>query len=407
MPEELKPPQIEELTAPKAVEAIAKEDTQAMIKLDKLKTDWLDEKVAEFAASVVDTDAPSEAFSDKVMAIHNLGNDEIRASASVSNRMLERPMNAMNEGLFDSKSKVSQTLSELRRVVEDLDPSRQGDLFAPKRLFGVIPMGSKVRDYFLKYQSSQQHLNKIMESLFNGKDELHKDNATIEQEKINLWESLNKLQQYIYLAKKLDHALEARVSEIEVTDPEKARVVKEEMLFYIRQKVLDLQTQLAVSIQGYLALDMVRKNNLELIKGVDRASTTSLSALRTAVMVSQGLANQKLVLDQIGALNTTTGNLIESTSTMLKQQSTEVHTQAASATVNVEQLQKAFNNVYAAMDAISEYKASALTSMKDTVETLTTEIEKAKTYLDRVRSEQVAEATGDLALPKPSDELKL
>ena len=179
------------------------------------------------------------------------------------------------------------------------------------------------------------------------------------------------------------------------------------MLFYVRQKVQDLQTQLAVSIQGYLALDMVRKNNLELIKGVDRASTTTVSALRTAVMVSQGLANQKLVLDQINALNRTTGNLIESTSALLKRQSTDVNKQASSATVDVQQLQKAFNNVYAAMDSISDYKLAALDSMKQTVDTLSTEIDKAKTYLDREREVQVQEATSDLSLPAPSDELRL
>jgi uncharacterized protein YaaN involved in tellurite resistance len=215
---------------------------------------------------------------------------------------------------------------------------------------------------------------------------------------------MTKLQQYIYLAQKLDSALEARVQELAARQPEKARVVKEEMLFYLRQKVLDLQTQLAVSIQGYLALDMVRKNNLELIKGVDRASTTTISALRTAVTVSQGLANQKLVLDQITALNRTTGNLIETTSELLKQQSVEVHTQAASATVSVEQLQKAFNNVYAAMDTISEFRVQAVDNMKRTVEALSGEIERAKTYLDKVRDAQVQEATQNLSLPKPEDD---
>ena len=55
----------------------------------------------------------------------------------------------------------------------------------------------------------------------------------------------------------------------EATDPEKARIIKEEMLFYVRQKNTDFLTQLAVNVQGYLALDTIRKNNLELIKGVD------------------------------------------------------------------------------------------------------------------------------------------
>jgi uncharacterized protein YaaN involved in tellurite resistance len=196
------------------------------------------------------------------------------------------------------------------------------------------------------------------------------------------------------MGKKIDEALETRLIEIEAQDPEKARVVRDEMQFYVRQKVVDILTQLAVNIQGYLALDMIRKNNLELIKGVDRATTTTVSALRTAVMVAQALTNQQLVLNQINALNTTTSNMIELTSVLLKQQTADIHEQASSATINVQQLQAAFNNIYETMDMIQDYKIAALGTMQQTVDTLSSEIERAQTYLDRVRSEETSELTG-------------
>src|SRR3546814_2498731 len=55
---------------------------------------------------------------------------------------------------------------------------------------------------------------------------------------------------------------------------------------------------MAVTVQGYLALDLVKKNNVELVKGVDRASTTTVGALKTAITVAQAMTNQKLVLEQ-------------------------------------------------------------------------------------------------------------
>jgi uncharacterized protein YaaN involved in tellurite resistance len=255
-----------------------------------------------------------------------------------------------------------------------------------------------VRDYFLHYQAVQGHINSILTTLYRSQDELLKDNAAIEEEKINLWNIMGRLQQYVYIGQKIDASLASRIQEIEAQDPEKARVVREEMLFYVRQKVLDLLTQQAVTIQGYLALDIIRKNNLELIKGVDRASTTTVSALRTAVIVAQALANQKLVLDQINALNTTTGSVIESTSVMLKQQSSAVHEQAASSTISMEKLQSAFANIYETMDMISNYKLAALDSMQKTVDALSTEVHKSQTYLDRVRNAEVAEATGSMRI---------
>lgn len=209
---------------------------------------------------------------------------------------------------------------------------------------------------------------------------------------------MEKLEQHVYIGKKIDQALELKLAEIEAVDAEKARIVREELQFYLRQKVQDLLTQLAVTIQGYLAMDLIRKNNLELIKGVERATTTTVSALRTAVTVAQALANQKLVLDQIGALRTTTGNMIESTSAMLKQQAGRVHEQATSAAVDLKQLSQAFQNIYDTMDTVATYKLQALANMQQTVDALTTEIGKAKTYLDKSRKEVVQDVSDSLNL---------
>jgi uncharacterized protein YaaN involved in tellurite resistance len=213
---------------------------------------------------------------------------------------------------------------------------------------------------------------------------------------------MERLEKYIHIGKKLDAELDAKARALDASDPEKARVLREDMLFYTRQKVTDLLTQMSVNIQGYLALDLIRKNNLELMKGVDRATTTTVSALRTAVIVAQALVNQKLVLDQIGALNTSTGNLIASTSAMLRDQSAAIHTQAASSTIEIAKLQQAFQNIYQTMDTITDFKTQALVSMQTTVDTLSSEIGKSRTYLDRVRRQDSAAALGT-----PPAEVKL
>jgi len=122
-----------------------------------------------------------------------------------------------------------------------------------------------------------------------------------------------------------------------------------------------------------------------------------VSALRTAVIVAQALANQKLVLDQITALNTTTGNLIESTSELLRTQSAQIGEQAATSTISLEQLQTAFNNVYATMDQIDSYKLQALDNMKKTVDALSTQVDRAQTYLQRAK--QPDSSAGELTLP--------
>jgi uncharacterized protein YaaN involved in tellurite resistance len=391
------------LVAPQPVAQVT--DQQAMTEaqqVDPAAAKQIQATVSSYVDQLVQLDPHSPAFDGKVTAVQNLGDADIRASAAVSNRLLQEPAKAMDSGPLSKTSDVSNNLVKLRRTVEDLDPQRQG-LLSKKTLFGVIPFGNRLRDYFAKYESSQHNIDAIIQSLYRGQDELRQDNAALEQEKTNVWAIKDKLQQYLYMSAQLDTALTAKIATLQSTDPDKAKALQEDVLFYVRQKRQDLLTQLAVNMQGYLAMDLIRKSNLELIKGVDRATTTTVSALRTAVIVAQALNNQKLVLDQINALNTTTGNLIESTSELLKQQTSQVYQQAASSTINIQQLQTAFNNIYAAMDSIDAYKLNALDSMKQTIDALSTQVTKAQSYLDRARasspSDSPALSAGDLAIP--------
>jgi uncharacterized protein YaaN involved in tellurite resistance len=391
-PMELTPPQAFTLEPPAPVAAVPIESASGRVRLSPEAVAELDQQVRQFIDDITQHDSQAPQFKQAVERIHSMGNKDIEAASAVSNRMLERPVKSLEAGLFSTGSGIGQSLIDLRRQIEELDPSRQGDLFSARKLLGFIPLGNKLVDYFDRYQSSQAHLNAIIEALKRGKDELLRDNAAIEQEKTNLWTLMERLEKYIHIGKKLDVELDAKANALLVSDPEKARVVRDEMLFYTRQKVTDLLTQMSVNIQGYLALDMIRKNNLELIKGVDRATTTTVSALRTAVTVAQALANQKLVLDQISALNTTTGNLIASTSEMLRDQSAAIHQQAASSTIDIAKLQQAFAAIYQTMDSIADFKGKALASMQTTVDTLSHEVDKSRTYLARVRQQEAAQA---------------
>jgi uncharacterized protein YaaN involved in tellurite resistance len=400
-PSPLRPPEPDPtpaltLTAPAPAAPVAATAAPKMAPaVDAAALPGLDAKVDGFVASLLDAAPHSPEFAAKAADVRTMGDADIRQAAESSNRLLKSPVKALNEGGLASGSKVGTTLVELRRTVEDLDP--QGAQGA-RKLLGFLPFGDKITDYFQKYQSAQSHLDAILHALQNGQDELRKDNAALNLEKQQLWAAMGRLNEYIYVAERLDARLAARIAELEATDPDRARSLREDVLFYVRQKHQDLLTQLAVSIQNYLAIDIVIKNNLELVKGVDRASTTTVSALRTAVIVAQALGNQKLVLDQITALNSTTSTMIERTSQMLKDNSVQIQQQAAASTVGLPQLQAAFANIYATMDAIDAFKVEALDNMSATIGTLQTEVDKSQAYLDRVQQSDQRATGGSLDL---------
>jgi uncharacterized protein YaaN involved in tellurite resistance len=383
------------LTPPDPVPVVAAEKASGLVPVTDEKKSKLEEKADAFVADLVAQDANSPEFGRKVDHITNMGRKEIMAAAGHSNRFLDRPVRAMSKD-----EGVGAKLAELRRVVEDLDPGKRGALSTPKKILGIIPFGNKLTNYFRSYQSAQTHIQSVLGHLASGKDELLMDNAAIDVERQKLWEAMGNLEQMVHIAKTLDQKLEDAAADLDATDPAKAKAIRESALFYVRQRTQDLLTQTAVSVQGYLALDLVKKNNVELVKGVDRASTTTVAALRTAVTVAQAMSNQRLVLQQITSLNTTTANMIDSTGQLLKDQTGKIHEQAAASTIPLETLQRAFQNIYDTMDQVDTFKVKALESMKQTVETLSGEVEKSKSYI--ARAEGQAQAAKSVAASEPS-----
>jgi uncharacterized protein YaaN involved in tellurite resistance len=382
------------LTAPPPPQPVTTTQAPSIApQVDAAAVPALDARVDGFLQALTTTQPRSPEFAAQANNVRTMGDADIRKAAETSNRLLQTPVRALKEGGIAEGSKVGNTLLELRRTVEDLDPSQAT---GARKLLGFLPFGDKVTDYFRKYQSAQSHLNGILHSLRNGQDELTKDNVALNMEKQNLWAAMGRLNQYVYVAERLDTRLSATIAELELSDPDRAKALSQDVLFYVRQKHQDLLTQLAVSIQSYLAMDIIIKNNIELIKGVDRASTTTVSALRTAVIVAQALGNQKLVLDQITALNTTTSDLIQRTSEMMRDNSAKIQEQAATATIGLPQLQAAFQNIYATMDSIDTFKLQALDNMSATIGVLENEVTKSREYLDRVSRSDERLASGSL-----------
>lgn len=385
------------LTPPAPVMTVEPAQAVGAVPVDPAKQAELAQRATAFASELAALDPHSPAFTQKVESITSMGNAEMQQSAAVSNRMLDRPAAAMGKNGGDAQARVAKTLVDLRVTVTELDPNH-ADLTGAKKVLKWIPGGDKVAHYFAKYESAQAQLNAIIKSLASGQDELRKDNAAIETEKANMWTLMGKLGEYNQLAQALDAAISDKAAQLEAAgSTDAATTLKSDALFPVRQRREDFMTQMAVAVQGYLALDLIRKNNLELIRGVDRAQTTTVAALRTAVMVSQALSRQKLVLDQITALNTTTSNLIAATSEQLKIQGAAINQQAASSSIDVEKLQQAFANVFQTMDALDQFRVQSLDAMGQTVTALEGQIERAKPYLDRTRQGQVG--SGPSAAP--------
>ena len=328
-------------------------------------------------------------------AVDSMGRD-LQTRSATRSRMLQAPLKEISHGTEDG-GEVAKSLSDLRIEVEKLDPSgldTEAGWFT--RAIGRIPgVGTPLKRYFMRYESSQTQIDAIVHSLEKGRDQLKRDNVTLGDDQKQMRELTHLLADQIALAQALDAVVVDKLAtEIGPDDPRR-QFVEEDILFALRQRTVDLQQQLAVNQQGVLAVEIIIRNNRELIRGVDRAIDVTISALQVAVTVALALAHQKIVLDKIEAINTTTSAMIAGTAERLKTQGTAIHQQASSTMLDMESLRQAFADIDIALDEISRYRREALPTMAGTILELDQLTAESEAAIERMESGRSATAQLD------------
>ncbi|QOR40308.1 toxic anion resistance protein [Billgrantia diversa] len=345
-----------------------------------------DPELEQMADSFVDEVLASEGaeLERQRRAVDEMGL-ELQQQAAHHSEMLQAPLRKLaHQG--DEGGPVAKALIDLRGHMQDLDPHQNSLAAGPfDRLLSRIPgAGSRVQRYFRKFENAQQALDAIIADLEAGRDMLRRDNITLSDDQESLRQLLGRLQRQVDLGRLIDRRLGQALERLGDTHPQRT-FIEEELVFPLRQRIVDLQQQQAVSQQGVLALEVIIRNNRELIRGVDRAIHVTVSALTVAVAVALALANQRLVLDRVESINTTTSEMITGTARTLRQQGVEIQTRAASAQLDMQALEQAFDDVLGAIDDLSHYRQEALPQLDAQIDRLAQLARRGDNAIDRLQ----------------------
>lgn len=328
----------------------------------------LDAQAEQLVRELLGFDADEmDAQRSRKEAVERMGLETQRRAAKQS-ALLKQPIKTLSRRAEDGGD-VANALIDLKVQVEELDPGRFD--FEPgwfSRTLGRLPgVGTPLKRYFSKYESAQTAIAAIIRSLENGRDQLARDNVTLVEDQKQMRETTRALEQAIRLGQLIDQKMQYKLDrEIPPDDP-KHRFVAEELLFPLRQRIIDLQQQLAVHQQGVLATEIIIRNNQELVRGVNRALNVTVTALEVGATVAMALANQQVVLDKVQSVSRTTSDLIAGTAARLKTQGAQIHKQAAGAQLDIGSLKSAFADIKAAMDDLSTFRVNALPAMAGTI----------------------------------------
>lgn len=384
------------LEPPEVITPVPAETAREAVPLKPELQQQVDDQVVRFIDALAAEDVHSDAFKSRLDAAFALGREEIsNASALMQGRFMQRNF----AGIEDSPA--YKAIGAIREQLDELNPGSDGDLMEPRKLLGLIPFGNKLEAYFRKYQSAAEQLKTSMGQLYAARDDMQKDVVDIEATRAKLWEAMTKLAAAQRFATQLDARLDERVKQLETSDPQKAQALRQEVLFYARQNLTDIQTQQAVCVNGYLALDVLKKTGREMINGCTRVATTGMSALAVAQTVARATGNQIRVMEMLQGVNATIGNLISETGRALNQHVDATTNFASNPMLGIEKIKEMFDQTFQAMDAMDNFRSKAIDVMGQNNALIRDQLARADNYVDRTRQAQAREAAAT-AVPAPA-----
>lgn len=309
----------------------------------------------------------SSDMNNPVVLIDSVGNEEVKTLKTLSKSLQGPIMNMQNDN--SESAKIGKSLVQLKTKVEEINPSKFD--FNPGwlgRTLQRITGSSAANKYFTKFQTTQSVIEAINKNLEEGKISLMEDNAIFQDDKTRYRQTTKSLLEKLQILQYTDTLLIGKIDETKKADEK--QFLSNEVHFPLRQQIQDLQQTLAVTAQGVIALDILIKNNQELIRGVKRTQNVTLTALTIGATVAGGLANQKRVLETTNEVNKATNDIIATNANMLKTQGVEIQKQAATTMLNMEVLSKALKDTVEAIQDIEAFKEKALPEMKKSIDEL-------------------------------------
>lgn len=347
------------LTPPEVVQPVVATATQGAVPLADEMKERVDAQLDAFISALEREDVNSDAFRQKLDSAFALGRKEIADATAVSSSFTKKNF------VGETDSAAYKAISEMRGLFDELNPARQGDLFAPTKVLGIpIPFANKLNRYLRQYQSAEGQIGKLYEHIADAKDEVSRGVSEMGGIQQTLWTNLQKLEAVVYFINSMDERLTASIEVIRLNEPHRAKALEQEVLYYVRQNLGDVQAAQALTINAYNVAGELRKTGRELINGCDRVATLGMAALQVAVTLARATGVQMRTMEMLMGSKKSIEDLITATGEGLKTHVKNTTEFASNPLLGVQTLQKMFDDTFSAMDMMTNFRTQALTNMK-------------------------------------------
>lgn len=379
-----------QLSPPEEVAAIVPAQAKGAVAMPKLLQEQVAVQLDAFLHTLTTADVTSDEFRKKLDQAFSVGRKEIADATTLSNSFTKKNF------VGETDTPAYKAISEMRSLFDDLNPANQGDLFSARKVFGIaIPFGDRLTSYLRKYQSAETQISKIYENVVAAKTELERGVFDLGNEQKKLWGGLEKLEAANYFMARLDERLSAQIEAIRANEPDRARALESEVLYYVRQNAADVLAMQAVTINAYQVAGSLRKTGREVMNGCDRVATLGMAALSVAVTLARATGVQIKTMALLDGSKKSIEGLIVATGDAFNEHIKATTNFASNPFLGVQTLQQMFDSTFAGMDTLEKFRVESLNVMQSNNTMLRGTLDTAMT---RVKNDRSA-AAGEIGAP--------
>lgn len=221
--------------------------------------------------------------------VDNFGKTTIKKVENTS-KMFGSTVNQVANSMEYSND-IEKDITNLNEIVKKLDPSGV-DFTVKKRLFF-----NPVKKYFNRIKSEESNIRFFIENLKKERDILKRDNITLEIEIKNLDSIIKHIdieyENGLILKNEIDESLK------NLKDKSKENYYIQNYIEPLDKRLYDLKQMAIIKQQSVLALEIICRNNREIIRNLEKIQNVTMEALNTAIMMANSLHNQKVVLNKV------------------------------------------------------------------------------------------------------------
>ena len=242
-------------------------------------------------------------------------------------------------------SSIEENIDKLNKKIKELNPTNVDFSIQKRVLF------NPTKKYFNKIKQEEGLIAILIQKLEEEKEILNRDNITLELEIEQLRKLIEQINKEYEKGEDLKKDINAIIDKAKIeNDKDKEQFYLQNVLIPLERKLFDIKQMAVVKEQSILAFEIIRRNNKQIIRNLEKIKNVTIEALNTAVIVAKSLYNQKLVLKKIEMIEKGTSDLFKGTAKSLKSQSKEIEKMSRPQDL----LKNVFNKAFDTLNIVNE-----------------------------------------------------